>query len=144
MIQLENVARKERAPKEVLLGGAPKEVLLGGAPKEVLLGGALKEVPLGGQRITGAGFPYFAPKEVPLGDTSFHTGYACYACFQDAGSAEAFHHLRRVMPIAALREVQGVTEELPHVGREGHQVFFTAPDPDERFFLWCNHEGRHL
>ncbi len=51
MIKLENVARKERA---------------------------LKEVPLGGQRITGAGFPYFAPKEVPLGDTSFHTGYACY------------------------------------------------------------------
>ena len=48
MIQLENVARKERALKEVPLGGAPKEVPLGGAPKEVLLGGALKEVPLGG------------------------------------------------------------------------------------------------
>ncbi len=40
MDKLATVARKERAPKEVPLGGAPKEVPLGGAPKEVTLGGS--------------------------------------------------------------------------------------------------------
>jgi len=55
--------------------------------------------------------------------------------FEDTGAAEALEHLRRVVPIAVLGEVQGVTEELPHVDRKRHQVFLAAPDPDQRFFL---------
>ncbi len=35
--------------------------------------------------------------------------------FQDAGTAEALEHLCRVVLAAALGDVQGVTEELPHV-----------------------------
>ena len=54
--------------------------------------------------------------------------------FQDTNAAEALEHLRRVVPITMLGEVQGVTEELPHLNRQRHQVFLAAPDPDQRFF----------
>ena len=37
--------------------------------------------------------------------------------FQNAGPTESLHHLRRVVLVAALREVKGVTEEFPHIGQ---------------------------
>jgi hypothetical protein len=55
--------------------------------------------------------------------------------FQNAGAAEALERLRRVVPVAMLREVEGVAEELPHVERELQQVLFAAPYPNERFFF---------
>jgi hypothetical protein len=46
--------------------------------------------------------------------------------FQDTDTAEVLEHLRRVVLIAVLivllGEVQGVTEELPHVARQRHPV----------------------
>lgn len=56
--------------------------------------------------------------------------------FQDAGTAEALEHFRRIVPVAVLGEVQGMPEELAHAGRKRHQVLLAAPDPDERFFLF--------
>jgi hypothetical protein len=38
------------------------------------------------------------------------------------------------LPATPLREIQGMTEELPHVDRKRHQVLLGAADPFERFF----------
>jgi len=54
---------------------------------------------------------------------------------QDTGTSEAFEHFRRVVLPAVLGEVQGVTEELPYVGGERHQVFFATSEPHERLFF---------
>ena len=53
----------------------------------------------------------------------------------DASTAKAFERLRCVMLTTSLCKVQGVTEELPHVGRKRHQILFSAPNPFERFFF---------
>ena len=54
---------------------------------------------------------------------------------KNASTAKAFERLRCVMLTTSLREVQGVTEELPDVGRKRHQVFLSDPDPFERLFF---------
>ena len=71
-------------------------------------------------------------------DSAVRAADVVFDHFQDAGPAESLHHLRRVVLVTALREVKGVTEELPYIGRKGHQVFFAPSDPDERFVLCCH------
>lgn len=72
-------------------------------------------------------------------DGAMRTACIVFDHFQDAGAAEALEHFSRVVPITALREVQGVTEKLTHVGRKRHQIFLAAPDPDEWFFFLVGH-----
>ena len=58
--------------------------------------------------------------------------------FQDAGAAEALEQLRRVVPIAVLGEVQGVTEELPHVG-ESQAIGEGLLEQARTLFEWWHH-----
>ena len=53
---------------------------------------------------------------------------------KNAGTAKSFEHLRCFVPTTLLREIQGMTEELPHVDWKRHQVLLCAPDPFERLF----------
>ena len=55
--------------------------------------------------------------------------------FQNTSPSKAFEWLCRVMLAASLREIQGVTKELPHIRRQRHKVFLAAADPDERLIF---------
>ena len=54
--------------------------------------------------------------------------------FESAGTTKAFERLCCVMPAAPLREIQGMTEELPQLDRKRQLVLVGAADPFERLF----------
>ena len=51
---------------------------------------------------------------------------------KDTGTAEALERLCRVMLIPSLSEIQGMTEELPHIERKRHQVALAPANPDQQ------------
>lgn len=51
-----------------------------------------------------------------------------------ASAADAFERFGGIGADAALREVQGVAEELSCLDRQRHQVSLAASDPNKRFF----------
>jgi len=53
---------------------------------------------------------------------------------QHTGASEALERLDCIVPIAVLRKVQSVTEELSYGDRKRHQVLLAAANPDERPF----------
>jgi hypothetical protein len=53
---------------------------------------------------------------------------------QHSCASESLQHLAGVVLLAVLGKIQGVTEELPYANRQRHQVFFAAPNPDQRLF----------
>lgn len=63
---------------------------------------------------------------------------------QNACAAEALERLRRLVLLAALREVQGVAEKLAHLDGQRHQVLLAAPNPDEGPVIASRHGNLYL
>ena len=68
-------------------------------------------------------------------DRAIHAASIIFDSFQHAGTAEALQHLRCVVSISALGEIQGMPEELPHFRRKRHQILLAATQPDEQLFV---------
>ncbi|OLP07724.1 hypothetical protein BLL52_0820 [Rhodoferax antarcticus ANT.BR] len=68
-------------------------------------------------------------------NSAVRPAYVVFDNLKHTSTAKALEHLCRTMLIATLRKIQGVTKKLPHLRWKKHQVFFTAPNPDQRSFL---------
>jgi hypothetical protein len=66
------------------------------------------------------------------------TAYIVLDDLKDTGTAEALERLCRVMLIPSLSEIQGMTEELPHIERKRHEVALAPANPDQQL-LYFSH-----
>src|SRR3989344_5292327 len=72
-------------------------------------------------------------------DGSVRAAAAIRDDLQNSRAAKALKNLRRLVLIAVLRKVQGMTEKLPDGNGQHQQVSLAAPYPDQWFFMLSSH-----